>query len=65
VKALQELEHRPVLVVEQPPRHLNRVVGWDADEVLVESSVVNRVEGTGPFSLPGHALGAWQWRRMA
>ena len=44
VKSLQQVEHRAVLVLEQPPRDVHDVVGRDADEVLVECSVVDRAQ---------------------
>jgi hypothetical protein len=44
VKALQEVEHRAVFVLAEAARDVDDVVGRDADEVLVERSVVNRAE---------------------
>jgi len=34
----------PVFVFEQPPRHLHDVVGGNADEALVERSMVDRTQ---------------------
>jgi hypothetical protein len=33
VGAFEEIEHRPVVVLEQATRDVNRVIGRDADEV--------------------------------
>ena len=44
VRALEELEHRAVLLVEQSRVDAHLVVGRDADEVLVERAVVDRAE---------------------
>jgi hypothetical protein len=44
VEAFQQFEHRSVLVVEEPSRHVHGVIRRDADEVLVEGAVVDRAE---------------------
>ena len=44
MEGLQQLEHRAVVIVEQPARNTHFVVGRDADEVLVERPVVDRAE---------------------
>ena len=44
VEALQQVEHGPVLVLEEPPRDRDVVVRSDCNEVLVECAVVNRAE---------------------
>jgi hypothetical protein len=44
VEAFEEVEHRPVLVFEQPARDLYPAVGRHADEVLVVGPAVNRAE---------------------
>jgi hypothetical protein len=41
VELLQDVEHRSVFLIEQPPRDTNLVVGRDTDEALVECAVVN------------------------
>jgi hypothetical protein len=41
VERLQELEHRAILVVEQTLRYMHAVIRCDADEVLVEGTVVD------------------------
>lgn len=44
METLEEIEHRPVLVLTKPGREMNRVVGRDANEVLIKSSMVDRAE---------------------
>ena len=44
MEALEEVEHRTVLVLKQPPRDVNDVIGRDADEVLVERAVVDSAQ---------------------
>ena len=44
MERLQEFEHRPVFVLQQVAGDVDLVVRRDADEVLVERSVVDRAE---------------------
>lgn len=44
VKRLKEIEHRAVFVVEQTPRHMHAVVICDANEILIERTVVDRTK---------------------
>ena len=44
VEALEQLEHRPVLVLAQLSRDVDGVVGRDADEVLIEGAVMDRAK---------------------
>jgi hypothetical protein len=44
MEALEKVEHRPILVLTKATREMNRVVGRDPDEVLIEGSMVNRTE---------------------
>jgi hypothetical protein len=44
VEGLEEVEHRPVLVLEQSAGDVHGVVGRDPHEVLVERTMVDRAE---------------------
>ena len=44
VKALQQVEHRPVVILEEPPRDRDVVIRSDCNEILVKRAVVNRAE---------------------
>jgi len=44
VKALQQIEHRAVLLVEQAGRDPDRVVSVDPDKVMIKGTMVNRAE---------------------
>ena len=44
VGALENLEHRPVLVFEQALSYPHLVIRGDADEVLIEGPMVDRAE---------------------
>jgi hypothetical protein len=39
-----KLEHGPVVVIEQPARHMNLTLRRDADQILVEGTVVDRAQ---------------------
>ena len=44
MKAPQQIEHWPVVVVEQAPRYVHYVVGGYTNEILVERAVVDRAQ---------------------
>ena len=44
VKDLENVEHRAVLVVKEPLRDANLVVGRDANKPLIERTMVDRAE---------------------
>jgi hypothetical protein len=44
VEAFQQIEHRTVFIVEETPRDLHDVVRRDANEILVECTVVDRAQ---------------------
>jgi hypothetical protein len=44
LESLQHVEHRAVVVVEEPAGNVNDIVGRDADKILIEGSMVNRAE---------------------
>ncbi len=41
VERLQQIEHRPIFVVQQTSRDVDLIIGRDADQILVEGSVMN------------------------
>ena len=44
METLEKVEHRPVLILTKATREMNRVVGRDPNEVLIEGSMMNRTE---------------------
>ncbi len=49
--ALEEIQHRPVLLVEQTLRRVHLVVRGDANEILVEGPVVDGAEAEAVWNL--------------
>src|SRR4051794_31986265 len=44
VKSLQQIKHRPILVIEQATGQVHPVVGRNTNEILVEGAVMDRTE---------------------
>ncbi len=44
LESLQHVEHRAVIVIEEPTGDVNDIVGRDANKILIEGSMMNRAE---------------------
>ena len=44
MKALEDVEHRTILVLEQALRDVHDIVGRNADEIVVERAMVDRAQ---------------------
>ena len=44
VEALEHIEHRSVVIFEQPTGYVHVVVGRDADKMIVERAVMDRAQ---------------------